>query len=148
MTFRVARPSIAAVMLIFPGVFFVFPVIFYVVGERGAALGFLVVGLLFIFMWVKDYIVKRLVVDATGVELITLTTRRKMAWGEIKVICFGYYRRQDGTVRYVCIDGENDYPRTLIDFTHNSDKIFIAQHRKALEDEINKHWPRGIVWRV
>jgi len=138
------KPRIAILALTFFGVGIFLPILGVVMRELWYALFFLLIWLFGFVPMVIQCLVKRIVIDASGVEYITLTKRYKMSWDEIQMVGVGYVPlKRPGSPRWIYFSAI-DVSLPLLSAGIINDKYFMVHSRETLIDEIKKYWSREI----
>ena len=145
MVFRVVRPKIIVIGLTFFSIAPLMAVFLStVVSPWYHTLPLLIMAFGAFFYWVHFTVIRRIVVNESGIEYRTLFTRIHKNWADVKFISVGYYPlRQEGTP--VWITFADDYSPHESPLSPANSSVFLRVHyRKAIITEILKFYDKEI----
>jgi len=142
--YRIVKPQVASIALIFTGIGIGLPILCFLFGE-------LWYGLIFLVVWLWGFggaliqcLVKKVVIGDRGVEYISLIRHYEMSWADIKIIGIGYIPikapgRQPWI--YFAADGISC---PMLNARMINEKFFMVSYRYEIVIEIKKYWQNEI----
>lgn len=144
MKFRVVRPDIAIVSLLFISSCSILPIFCLVIGELWYGVLFLAVWLFAFGGMVVQCVVKKIEIGMEGVQYFTLKKRYEMRWEEVKIIGIGYIpMRAPGKQPWIYFAADG-ISMPMLNSKMVNDKFFMVSYRKKIEESIRMYWAGNI----
>jgi hypothetical protein len=141
MTFRVFGIKIIVKTLIYPGFLFLLSVcfIFLIPTINVFIYAFFILMFSICFPLFSVFVVRRIIINESGIEYRTMFTRTQKSWSDIKFIGVDLYRtRLEGVPLLICFT--ENYDIDTDEILACSGAFLRVQYRKKIIEEISKYY--------